>query len=133
MGLIGWLSRATGFQKRQPIPLHPDTATQAESLAEALARIIEVLDAHSETHWRSWMNESLMQINAQDFRGVQHLLNAYGGMGSFNDLIIGQGMVDGNFEWAPNAGSDNDRLDALRSQAYGLAKAIHDAHHGQTG
>ena len=133
MGLIGWLSRATGFRKDKPIPLHPDTATQTESLAEALTRIIEVLDAHDEAHWRSWMNESLMQINDRDFRGVQHLLNAYGGMGSFNDLIIGQRMIDGSIEWAPNAASDNDRLDALRSQAYGLAKSIQDAQHRQTG
>ena len=38
--------------------------------------------------WADWLAESRRQILAHDGWGLTHLLGAYGGMGSFNDLQL---------------------------------------------
>jgi hypothetical protein len=104
--------------------IDPGLNEQTRALCQVLRGMIELLDADNETHWRGWMAKALSDLEANKLRGAQHLKGAYGGMGSFNDLIIGQRMEGDRFVWAPNAKSANDQLDALRSQAYGLAKEI---------
>jgi hypothetical protein len=51
-----------------------------------------VLHLDDDSHWRppTWTGRctSLRHIEAGDGYGLQHLLGAYGGMGSFSDLLI---------------------------------------------
>jgi hypothetical protein len=42
--------------------------------------------------WADWLQSSRQQIMAHDGNGLSHLLGAYGGMGSFNDLQISPAM-----------------------------------------
>ncbi len=63
-----------------------------------------------------------------DFSGIEHLLSAYGGMGSFNDLIIGQTNHNGEFAWKQNYQEVNNELNHLRGQAYQLANWIKHNH-----
>ncbi len=86
-----------------------------------LRALIELLDADGETHWRNWLSDSLAALEEKDPRGALHLRDAYGGMGSFNDLIVGQREDENGFSWAPHSAEANEELERLRGQAYSLA------------
>jgi hypothetical protein len=68
------------------------------------------------------LHKSLRRFENSDLSGVDHLLRAYGGMGSFNDLILmsanGHSVSDADYRGV------NDRLDALRSEMYQLARDV---------
>jgi len=68
--------------------------------------------------------ESLLE--ASDFSGIEYLLSAYGGMGSFN--VLGQNSGRAGFAWKEDAKELNERLDSLRSEALTLAIAIKRSH-----
>jgi len=87
-----------------------------DELLEVLDEIIQLLDADGEQHWSGWMRQSRDWLLNSDFAGIEHLLSAYGGMGSFNDLIIFQNK-GGYVEM-------NNKLDNLRRQAWELADQI---------
>jgi hypothetical protein len=70
------------------------------------------------------MDDCRKRMLASDYSGVEKLFSSYGGMGSFNDLVIGQSNVNGEFSWKPQAQLNNVRLDALRTEAYELVQAI---------
>jgi hypothetical protein len=97
---------------------------KTEKLVCILREIILLLEADGETHWSQWMRTAKARLENSDYSGVEYLLNAYGGMGSFNDLIIGQRHQDGKSSWLPEREDKNDRLDQLRSQAWELAEYI---------
>ena len=80
---------------------------QSSDLCVVLRDLIGTLDAHGETFWRNWMAKSLKDLEAKKLQGAKHLLGAYGGMGSFNDLYI------------PDA-----KLTSQRSRAHNLADKI---------
>ncbi|MDQ4025458.1 MAG: hypothetical protein M3217_08210, partial [Actinomycetota bacterium] len=41
-----------------------------------------------EDFWREWIRKDLTKIERGDRYALDHFLGAFGGMGSFNDLII---------------------------------------------
>lgn len=100
-------------------------------LIAVLEEIIRLLDSDGEKRWKKWMASVRSRLVNSDYSGVEHLLDAYGGIGSFNDLVIGQSMVGGQFSWKPGAEEANDKLDALRGEAYELAEYI--KHHHEVG
>jgi hypothetical protein len=109
---------------QQPQPIDPEHNERVQALCQVLRELIATLNKDGETHWRDWMATSLAALEANDQRGVQHLKGAYGGMGSFNDLVIGQRMGEDGLAWTADATSINDQLDALRTRAYVLATDI---------
>ena len=121
MGLWSWL-KTLGSGK--PEPASPAQREQVDDLCGVLRELIELLEADGETHWRSWMFESLLQLEANDLRGARHILGAYGGMGSFNDLIIGQRLDGDRFSWAANANEANEMLNQLRGRISFLAEQL---------
>jgi hypothetical protein len=62
-------------------------------LIAVLDQIIQVLDSDEEKHWSKWIDSVRSRLMNSDYSGVEHLLDAYGGTGSFNDLVIGQAIV----------------------------------------
>jgi hypothetical protein len=91
-------------------------------LCEKLREASALLKSAGEHHWASWLDKSLTRIERRDLSGVDHLLGAYGGMGSFSDLTLmsanGHSVTDENYHEV------NNRLDALRSELYELAREI---------
>jgi hypothetical protein len=69
-----------------------------------------------------------LRLEATDASGIDYLLKAYGGMGSFNDLVLGQRSDRGVFAWKANATELNERLDSLRKEAFALATAVQRSH-----
>jgi hypothetical protein len=97
---------------------------KTEELTEVLKKIISVLDKYEEKNWNTLIKKAYSCILNSDFYGIELLISAYGGMGSFNDLIIGQSYINGVFSWKPGACEANTELDELRSKAYNLAYDI---------
>ena len=81
-------------------------------LDEAVGKLITVLDTLAsllrgigEERWAAWVEKSNRHLQNHDLRGVHHLLGAYGGMGSLNDIV------------APS-------IDGPRTEAWELAQRI---------
>ena len=103
--------------------LGPQTAVGAKALelVRVLDELVSLLQADGEMHWSLWMREASHRISANDLAGVHKVLGAYGGMGSFNDLIVGQSSVDGRVVLSDDIDALNSSLSGLRSSAYELA------------
>ena len=99
-------------------------ATRLDELLEVLSEIIEILDEDREEHWSGWMAQSRHRLLDSDYSGIEHLLSAYGGMGSFNDFVLGQSYENGQFRWKEGHVDKNNRLDELRRKAWKLADEI---------
>ena len=67
---------------------------QTTELISALDQITTILRSSNESHWATWLERDRKLIANGDFYGVEHLLQAFGGMGSFNDyapVTVAQG------------------------------------------
>ena len=61
---------------------------KTQKLIETLDKIICILDEDGQEHWCQWMDQAREYLLASNFSGVEKVLNAYGGMGSFNDVYL---------------------------------------------
>ena len=104
------------------VPTPADASLQP--LIDVLDALIQVLEQDGDTHWSAWMRRAKSRLAQGDDRGADDLLGAYGGMGSFNDLILGQSYQDGRFAWKPGYADLNERFDTLRGRAWELAQGI---------
>lgn len=101
---------------------------KTKELITVLSRLAALLEGDGEPHWSTWMLRAKARLENSDYSGVEYLLGAYGGMGSFNDFVAGQTSVDGKFAWKPGYAALNDEIDALRGKAWELATAIKQKH-----
>ncbi len=98
------------------------TGGDVNELTQVLQELVELLRACGERHWRAWLQADLDRLRAGDMYGLEHLLAAYGGMGSFNDLVLDR--INGHTADARETGDANQRLRDLKSSAYSLATAL---------
>ena len=71
------------------------------------------------------MTEARQGLEYSDLYGIEILLSTYGGMGSFNDLVVGQKYQNGEFiGWKNESDEKNKILNLLREEAYDVAKEI---------
>jgi uncharacterized protein DUF6966 len=75
--------------------------SKIQRLIAVLSEIITLLESDNETLWRDWMVRVRTYLERSDYSGIEYLLDAYGAMGSFNDLLLGQSHKDGHFAWKP--------------------------------
>ncbi len=57
-------------------------------LLSAIAEAVLLLRAHNEDRWATWLEADAEPIAADDAYGLEHLLRAFGGMGSLNDVVL---------------------------------------------
>lgn len=93
-------------------------------LIDVLEQLAHLLESDGDAHWSRWMRKVKTLLESSDYSGITYLRSAYGGMGSFNDLIIGQHARDGVSYRVPEYMALNDRLDELRNRAAVLGEAI---------
>lgn len=93
-------------------------------LIDVLEELAILLESDGDNHWSRWMRKAKTLLQASDYSGITYLRSAYGGMGSFNDLILGQSSVDSVFSWKPGYKELNERLDELRNKASQLGAEI---------
>lgn len=89
---------------------------ETEKLIKVLDELVPLLRDLDHSHWSEWMAESARRLRRDDFSGVVHLLSAYGGMGSFNDILP---CILGRSRHA-----ETERAHSLRSEALDLAERI---------
>ena len=82
-----------------------------ERLIEVLQELELLLAKNESTIWHDWMTQSRDLLVNSDYSGIELLLSAYGGMGSFNDLILDKPAAD-------------NQLMTLRTKAWDLADTI---------
>lgn len=101
-------------------------ASQADAKLKELCRSIQLLvallESAGETHWTNWLRTDLRRLKSGDTHAVQHLLQAFGGMGSFNDLFIHP--LNDHPAGENDVRQINERLSALRSDTYELADKL---------
>lgn len=97
---------------------------KTQELIGVLAELAFVLENDGNAHWCGWMRKARTRLLNSDYSGIEYLLSAYGGMGSLNDVVLGQICKDGVFEWKPGHIELNEKFAALSSKAWELADAI---------
>src|SRR4051812_41032599 len=65
-----------------------DFDAKCAALLGDLGDAVSLLRGVQENFWADWLEKDADRIKNGDREGVDHLLSAFGGMGSFNDLII---------------------------------------------
>lgn len=85
-------------------------------LVRALDEAINLLASVGETHWTEWLDCDRRRIVVRDAYGLEHLLQAFGGMGSFNDVLLHH--VNGHVGDEATLRAANDRLEGLRSEIF---------------
>jgi hypothetical protein len=81
---------------------------KATELAQALDELIALMELDGDdSHWYRWMVEAKCQVDARPSAAASHLLNAFGGMGSFND-------------YSPTS----EEVDKLKTKVYLLAQEV---------
>ena len=90
--------------------------SKTEALCGVLDELVALLDGAGEVQWAARLHVVQARLRASEFSGITHLLAACGGIGSFNDLILGQGFENGEFVWQPGHRQNHERLDTLLSQ-----------------
>ena len=93
-------------------------------LIEDLGSLIKLLEEDDEDHWSVMIRKYRQRLLDSDYSGISCLLQMYGGMGSFNDLMLGQSNVNGAIEWKKNAKELNEQLDLLRTKVFKITEEI---------
>ncbi|MGQ8367504.1 DUF6966 domain-containing protein [Glaciecola sp. 1036] len=85
---------------------------KTEKLIEVLDQLIKILDEDGQSHWSKWMRQAKGCIQSSYFSGIEKVLNAYGGMGSFNDVCL------------KKVTRANENFSELQGKAWSLATEI---------
>ncbi|MHC8401677.1 DUF6966 domain-containing protein [Pseudomonas sp. MDT1-17] len=97
---------------------------KTEELICVLDQLATALESDGDARWSLWMRKARALLLDSDYSGITYLLSAYGGMGSFNDLILGQSYDDGVVSWKSGHVELNEKFDKLRNEAAQLADEI---------
>ena len=96
--------------------------TEVQALAESLERASDFLQKYGLASWASWLAKDARLVREGDFYGVEHLLSAFGGMGSLNDVVLhpmnGQSIPD------EDVNRVNEDLQAMLSDIGGRARKL---------
>lgn len=96
-------------------------AAHAELLA-ATGALGELLRRYGEMHWAEWVIRDRQRIQDGEAYGAEHLLSAYGGMGSLNDVVIDP--RNGHRIAEEDISAANERLRQLSSRTYTAAMRL---------
>jgi hypothetical protein len=96
-----------------------------------IARLTKLIDEaehllrkHGEETWADWLREGRSLIRNRDFSGIEHILSGFGGTSSFNDVYICP--ANHHVIKERHVGKVNDRLRALSSEIYEVARELQD-------
>jgi hypothetical protein len=88
-------------------------------LQDVLIEAAALVRRAGEKKWAEWLDQDRILVSCGDLEGLDHLLKAFGGMGSFSDLVIlpsnGHTIAESEVD------SVNSALDAYRTKIYELA------------
>ncbi|MFC7549638.1 DUF6966 domain-containing protein [Plantactinospora sp. GCM10030261] len=108
------------------VPAGAHVHDRLRELKTALEEMEDLLRQNDAGNWADWIRQVLEGLERRDADALENLLGRYrGGMGSFNDLVVGE------FSWSggpvPAAvRRANDRLNELRDRCYSAATYLRD-------
>jgi hypothetical protein len=109
--------------------MHPEVGELAE-LAQAVA---DLLIGYGEHGWGDWFQTDAARIRNLDSYGVEHVIGAYGGLGSVNDLVLHP--MNGHSIRNEDIALANEKLASLLAQTSRMAKKLYgeeiDAQHAK--
>ncbi len=106
-------------QVRQDSTVANDVDRRYDDLVDALVETVALLRRYDVSWWADWLDRDRVHVQRGDAYGLDHILQAFGGMGSLNDVVIHP--VNGNPIAAEDVGPVNRRLGELTSQIYAAA------------
>lgn len=65
-----------------------DFEAHYQALDKAIGEFLVLLRAANETMFADWFEKDRARISAGKTRALQHLVSAYGGAGSINDILL---------------------------------------------
>lgn len=83
-------------------------------IKKVIAEIVEILLDNDEVSWAKYFKRCEIQLDDDYEEGVYNIRRAYGGMGSFNDLVLHKNGLP--------LKKENDKLDQLRHELYDLSR-----------
>lgn len=94
-----------------------DEEELVRQLIEHVAATSDILETFGFDFWSSWLREDIIRIRRFDVSGLEHLLSAFGGMGSINDVRLDAGP--------PSVAIDpNLQLQRHLSEIFNLASSL---------
>lgn len=95
-------------------------------LRENLEQASKLLDAHGDDQWSGWATRCLGRLRTHDATAFEHILGAFGGKGSFNDVVVLP--VNGHVIEPEDVPAVNEQLHrlriAIREDASALARTL---------
>ena len=82
-----------------------------EQLIACVKELLPLLEAEENKVWHAWFDQALKALESSDAYGCKKILDAYGGMGSFNDVIL-------------DNDADEKKRKKLASKIYSLAAEL---------
>ncbi len=99
---------------------------EQRQLSDDIAALIDVVEEaesilrkHEMIGWADWLSTDVKCLRNGDTDSIRHLLSAFGGMGSLNDVVLAKANPD--LTSKPIVLPDNDRLSFLLSEIHRLA------------
>jgi hypothetical protein len=113
------------------IAMMTDEQSECERLAliGILDETIAFLRKHGVTHWPESLERSRAFIENRDFRGVEELFSIFGGMGSFNDVMIDP--LNGHSVAESEVARVNDRFQMLKGNIYNSVTTLRRFQYGR--
>jgi hypothetical protein len=95
---------------------------EVRRLAESLEYASDFLLKYEVPNWASWLAKDARLIRNDDYYGVEHLLSAFGGMGSLNDLVLHP--TNGHLIPEADVGKVNEKLQVMLRDIIGRARKL---------
>lgn len=99
-----------------------DEDALVETLTTALTDTVALLESVGERHWSAWLRSDLVRVELRDVYGLRHLVGAFGGMGSLNDLLVCR--ANGHAVERADEPAVNERLATLLATVHRSAHAL---------
>lgn len=93
-----------------------------QDLLVKLDELVMLLRTHDEQRWAEWLDRDRRALVQHDANALDHILGAYGTMGSLADLIIHP--MNGHSLTADMTDEVDESLSKLRSVVYELATGL---------
>jgi hypothetical protein len=99
-----------------------DAPDRQARLIDLLDEAATLLNTHGETQWTSWLAKCKRKLGTNLDGGLDYVLGAFGGMGSFNDLVVIR--LNGYHIQEADEAEVNDKLGELRTNIWAEATAL---------
>lgn len=96
--------------------------TEIQDLADLLESTSDFLLKHGVHSWATWLAKDAKLIRGGDYYGIEHLLSAFGGMGSLNDLVLHP--ANGHLISEADVNRGNDDLQAMLADIGNKARKL---------